>query len=34
MIRRSCSNARAFLRVQEEFGSFFEYLWGDVGFAL
>jgi len=30
-IRAAVSNARAFLRVQREFGSFAEFLWGFVG---
>lgn len=32
-IESACSNARAFLRVQDEFGSFAEYVWGFVGGA-
>ncbi len=30
-IKASIANARAFLRVQEEFGSFDRYIWGFVG---
>lgn len=32
-LESTCSNARAFLRVQEESGSFAEYVWGFVGGA-